>query len=152
IVGKTRLALAPMQNHWWQATLYVTARGLSTSPVPCGDLTFETEFDFLDHRLVVRTSDGRNRSLPLQPQSVARFYRSSFDTLHTLGVPARIRHPKPNEVPNPVRCDADTVHASYDAGATERFRRALVQADRLLKEFRGRFIGKCSPVHFFWGS
>jgi len=113
IVGKTRLALAPMQNHWWQVTLYVTARGLSTSPVPYDDRTFEIEFDFVDHRLAVRTSDGRQEFLPLEPQTVAQFYRRYLDTLRSLGVPARILHPKPNEVQNPVRFDADRMHASY---------------------------------------
>jgi hypothetical protein len=152
IVGKARLDLAPMQNHWWQATLYVTARGLTTSPVPYGERTFETEFDFVDHRLVVRTSDGRQASLPLEPQTVAQFYRRYLDTLRELGIPEEIRHPRPNEVAKPVRFDADTTHAAYDAAATERFRAVLTQADRLLKEFRGRFIGKCSPSHFFWGS
>jgi hypothetical protein len=152
IVGKTRLTLAPMQNHWWQVALYVTARGLGTSPIPFDDRTFEVDFDLLDHRLVVRTSDGRNASLPLEPQTVADFYRRYLDTLRSVGIEARIRHPKPNEVANPIRFDGDTVHAAYDAGAASRFLHALVQADRVLKEFRGCFIGKCSPVHFWWGS
>ena len=152
IVGKTRLALAPMQNHWWQVVLYVTARGLTTSPVPFEDRTFETEFDFIDHRLVVRASDGRQATLPLEPRTVADFYRAYLDTLRELGVAARPRHPKPNEVMNPIRFDADATHRSYDPDAAGRFLRGLVQADRLLKEFRGRFLGKCSPVHFWWGS
>jgi hypothetical protein len=152
IVGKTRLALAPMQNHWWQVALYVTARGLGTSPMPFDDRTFEVDFDLLDHRLLVRTSDGRNASLPLEPQTVADFYRRYLDMLRSVGIEARIRHPKPNEVATPIRFDADTVHAAYDAGASGRFLHALVQADRVLKEFRSRFIGKCSPVHFWWGS
>jgi hypothetical protein len=152
IVGKTRLALAPMQNHYWHVALYLTARGLSTSPVPWGNRTFETEFDFLEHRLVVRTSDGRQATLPLEPQTVADFYRRYLEALRSVGLPAEIRHPWPNEVSNPIRFDTDTVHASYDAGAVGRFWPALVQADRVLKEFRGRFIGKCSPVHFWWGS
>ncbi|HET8946186.1 MAG TPA: DUF5996 family protein [Candidatus Polarisedimenticolia bacterium] len=152
IVGKTRLAQAPMQNHWWQATLYLTARGLSTSPIPFDERTFETEFDFLDHRLVVRTSDGGQEALPLEPRTVADFYRAYLGMLRTLGVPAPVRHPRPNEVAKAIPFDEDTVHASYDAAAVKRFFHALVQADRLLKEFRGRFTGKCSPVHFFWGS
>jgi hypothetical protein len=152
IVGKSRLALAPMQNHWWQVVLYVTARGLSTSPVPYGELMFEADFDFLDHEVVVRTSDGREASLPLEPRTVADFYRGYLETLRSLGVPAPHFSPKPNEVANAIRFDADTGHASYDPDATERFWHALVQADRLLKEFRGRFLGKCSPVHFWWGS
>jgi Family of unknown function (DUF5996) len=152
IVGKTRLALAPMQNHWWQVALYVTARGLGTSPMPFDGRTFEVDFDLLEHRLVVRTSDGRDASLPLEPQTVADFYRRYLDTLRSVGVEARIRHPKPNEVANPIRFDGDTVHAAYDPVAAGRFLHALVQADRVLKEFRSRFIGKCSPVHFWWGS
>jgi hypothetical protein len=152
IVGKTRLAQAPMQNHFWQATLYLTARGLSTSPIPYEERTFETEFDFLGHRLIVRTSDGRQETLPLEPRTVADFYRGYLGMLRSLDVPAKVRHPTPNEVAKAIPFDADTVHASYDQGAAGRFFHALVQADRLLKEFRGRFSGKCSPVHFFWGS
>lgn len=152
IVGKTRLAQAPMQNHWWQVALYLTARGLGTSPIPFGERTFEAEFDLLDHRLVVRTSDGGQEALPLEPRSVADFYRAWQRILRSLDVPAPVRHPRPNEVANAIPFDADTTHASYDPAAAGRFFRALGQADRLLKEFRGRFIGKCSPVHFWWGS
>ena len=152
IVGKTRLALAPMQNHCWHSALYVTARGLSTSPVPYENRTFEIDFDLLGHLLVVRTSDGRQATLPLEPLTVAEFYRRYLDRLRSVRVPAQIRHPWPNEVSNAIRFDNDTVHASYDVNAVGRFRHALVQADRVLKEFRGRFIGKCSPVHFWWGS
>ncbi len=151
IVGKTRLALAPMQNHWWQVPLYVTARGLGTSPIPHGELTFEVDFDFIDHRLLVRTSDGRTEALPLEPQTVADFYRRYLEVLRSLGFGLKIR-PVPNEVANPLRFDEDRVHGSYDPEAAWRFWRALVQADRVIKDFRGRFIGKCSPVHFWWGS
>ncbi len=151
IVGKTRLALAPMQNHWWQVPLYVTARGLGTSPIPHGELTFEVDFDFIDHRLLVRTSDGRTEALPLEPQTVADFYRHYLEVLRSLGLGLKIR-PVPNEVVNPLRFDEDRVHGSYDPEAAGRFWRALVQADRVIKDFRGRFIGKCSPVHFWWGS
>jgi hypothetical protein len=151
IVGKTRLGLAPMQNHWWQVPLYVTARGLGTSPIPHGELTFEVDFDFLDHRLLVRASDGRAETLPLEARSVADFYRRYLEMLRALGIAVKIRS-LPNEVATPLRFDEDRVHKSYDPGATARFWRALVQADRLLKEFRGRFIGKCSPSHFWWGS
>ena len=152
IVGKTRLALAPMQNHWWQSTLYVTAAGLGTSPVPCGGRTFEVDFDFLAERLVIRASDGGRATLPLEPQTVAEFHRRYVGALRSLDLPAELRHPSPNEVAKPIRFDADTVHGAYDAGAVVRFWRGLTQADRLLKEFRGRFLGKCSPVHFWWGS
>src|SRR2546425_1233570 len=150
IVGKTRLALAPMQNHWWQVPLYVTARGLGTSPIPHAERTFEVDFDFVDHRLLVRTSDGRTETLPLVPQTVADFHGRYLDLLRSLGIGLKIR-PIPNEVSNPLPFDKDDVHRSYDPDAARRFWRVLVQADRVLKEFRGRFLGKCSPVHFWWG-
>ena len=151
IVGKTRLALAPMQNHWWQVALYSTARGLGTSPIPHGDRTFEVDFDFVDHRLLVRTSDGRAESLPLVPRTVADFYARYLDVLRSLGIGLKIR-PVPNDVQTPLPFDKDDVHRSYDPDAAWRCWRILVQADRVLKEFRGRFLGKCSPVHFWWGS
>ena len=151
IVGKTRLALAPMQNHWWQVPLYVTARGLGTSPIPYRELTFEVDFDFVDHRLLIRVSDGRTATLPLVSQTVATFYGRYLDLLRSLGIVLKI-HPVPNEVQNALRFDQDSVHGSYDADAAWRFWRVLVQSDRVLKEFRGRFLGKCSPVHFWWGS
>jgi len=151
IVGKTRLALAPMQNHWWQVPLYVTARGLGTSPIPHGERTFEVDFDFVDHRLLVRTSDGQAGSLPLAPRTVAAFYGRYLEVLRSLGIEVQIRL-LPNEVSNPRPFDQDDVHGSYDPDAARRFWRILVQADRVLKEFRGRFLGKCSPVHFWWGS
>jgi hypothetical protein len=151
IVGKTRLRLAPMQNHWWHCTLYVTSRGLGTSPIPYGERTLEIDFDFLDHQLVVRTSDGETRTLPLVPRAVADFYREYLALLRSLGFEVRI-HPKPNEVPDAIPFAEDRVHASYDGEAAQRCWRVLVNADRVLKEFRGPFIGKCSPVHFWWGS
>jgi hypothetical protein len=151
IVGKVRLAQGPPLNHSWHATLYVTPRGLATSPIPCGDRTFEIAFDFVGHRLAIDASDGRSGSLPLQPQTVADFHRRLFDGLRALGIDVRI-HGRPNEVPDAVPFDRDTSHASYDAGQANRFWRILVQADRILKQFRARFIGKCSPVHFFWGA
>ena len=151
IVGKTRLVLAPMQNHWWQVPLYVTARGLGTSPIPYAERTFEVDFDFIDHRLVVRTHDGRTESLPLVAQSVAVFYGRYLELLRSLGILLKI-HPIPNEVQNPLPFHQDEVHRSYDPEAAWRFWRVLVQADRVLKDFRGRFLGKCSPVHFWWGS
>jgi uncharacterized protein DUF5996 len=150
IVGKTRLRLSPMQNHWWHCTLYVTSRGLGTSAMALGDRTFEIEFDFLDHQLVVRTSDGETRALPLVPRTVADFYAEYLAVLRSLGFDIRI-HPRPNEVPDAIPFAEDRLHASYDADAAQRCWRVLVQADRVLKEFRGRFIGKCSPVHFWWG-
>ncbi|HWE23362.1 MAG TPA: DUF5996 family protein [Myxococcales bacterium] len=151
IVGKTRLALAPMVNHWWQVTLYVTARGLTTSPMWSGGHTCEIEFDFLDHVLRARAGDGATRTLALAPRSVAEFHREYRALLASLGIEARIR-PVPVEVVRAVPFADDREHASYDAGAAQRCFRILAQADRLMKKFRGRFLGKCSPVHFFWGS
>jgi hypothetical protein len=150
IVGKTRLVCAPMQNHWWQVPLYVTSRGLGTSPIPYRERSFEVDFDFIDHRLIARTSEGRIESLPLAPQPVAEFHARYFELLRSLGIEVKIR-PIPNEVANPVPFPRDDVHRSYDPEATRRFWRALTQADRLLKEFRGPFLGKCSPPHFWWG-
>lgn len=150
MAGKTRLALAPMQNHWWHTALYVSSRGLGTSPIPFGERTFELDFDFLDHRLVARTSDGATRTLPLVAQPVADFYREYLALLRSLDLEVRIR-PIPTEMAEAIPFSEDRVHRSYDADAAQRCWRALVQADRVLKEFRGRFIGKCSPVHFWWG-
>jgi hypothetical protein len=151
IVGKIRLTQTPLENHWWNAVLYVTSRGLTTSPIPYGIRTFEIDFDFIDHRLLVRTSDGVIKSLALEPRSVADFYRELMDTLGSLGIEVHI-HAKPDEVAEPIPFAEDHKHASYDAEYANRFWRILVQADRLFKQFRSRFIGKCSPVHFFWGS
>jgi Family of unknown function (DUF5996) len=151
IVGKIRLTLTPWLNHSWQTPLYVTARGLGTSPIPIWNEIFDIEFDFVAHRLNVRTSRGDERSLPLQPQPVANFYRATIDLLESMGIPVAINE-TPNEVPNPIPFPEDHLHASYDAAAAHRFWRALVQADRIFKLFRSGFIGKASPVHFFWGS
>jgi len=151
IVGKIRLASSPWLNHSWHVTLYVTPRGLTTSPMPCGARTFQIDFDFIDHRLVIETSDGAIDSLPLQPQSVAAFHDQVQRRLRTLAIPVRI-HGKPNEVVEAIRFEQDQIHAAYDAEYANRFWRALVQTDRVLKQFRARFIGKCSPVHFFWGA
>ncbi|HZR07635.1 MAG TPA: DUF5996 family protein [Myxococcales bacterium] len=151
IVGKTRLALAPSMNHWWQVPLYVSTCGLTTSPIPSGTRTFEVEFDFLAHLLRVRTSDGAERTLALRPRSVADFYGEYREALRSLDLEVRMR-PVPVEVVVAVPFAEDRDHASYDAGAAQRCFRALVQIDRVMKEFRGRFQGKCSPVHFFWGS
>ena len=151
IVGKTRLALAPPENHWWQVAQYVTSRGLTTSPIPYGQRTFEVEFDFMDHQLRVSTSDGAAAALPLAPGSVADFYREYTQLLHSLGLDVKI-WPMPVEVENSIRFPDDRTHASYDAQWASRAWRVMVQADRVLKRFRGRFLGKVSPVHFFWGS
>ena len=151
IVGKTRLALCPKENHWWHVTLYVTARGLTTTPIPRGTRVFEVQFDFVDHRVVVLTSDGESRGIPLGPRSVADFYREYMAVLDDLGLSVRFR-PVPDEVEHPIPFAEDRQHASYDPEQANRFWRVLLQADRILKRFRGRFLGKSSPVHFFWGS
>ena len=150
IVGKTRLALAPMENHWWQVALYVTERGLTTSPIPSGNRTFAVDFDFLEHNLSVRTSDSVVRTLPLTPRSVAEFYADYLALLRSLELEVRI-WPVPVEVETSIRFPEDRTHASYDAESATRLWRLLARADRVLKRFRGRFLGKASPVHFFWG-
>jgi hypothetical protein len=150
IVGKTRLALAPMQNHWWQVALYLTERGLTTSPIPSGSRTFAVDFDFLEHNLSARTSDGMARTLPLRPRSVADFYADYMALLGSLGLEVRI-WPVPVEVESSIRFTDDRTHASYDPESATRLWRLMAQADQVLKRFRGRFLGKASPVHFFWG-
>jgi len=151
IVGKTRLALSPPQNHWWHVPLYVTPRGLYTSPIPSGKLTFDAEFDFVAHELVIRTSSGITRSMRLHPRSVADFYTEYMAVLRSLGIELKI-YRKPQEFDDTTPFDEDHHHASYDQEYVERFRGILVNSDRVLREFRARFLGKCSPVHFFWGS
>lgn len=151
IVGKIRLAQAPMINHWWQVTLSVTCRGLTTAPMPYGTGTFQIDFDFLDHKLLITTSEGAVRSLALAPRSVADFYREVMAALHDLGLDVTI-WPVPVEVPDPIPFEQDEQHAHYDPEYAQRFWRILVQADRLFQAFRGRFTGKVSPVQFFWGS
>ncbi|MDB5397296.1 MAG: hypothetical protein JWM91_4802 [Rhodospirillales bacterium] len=151
IVGKIRLSLTPWVNHSWQVPLYVTARGLGTSPVPVGSEILEIEFDFISHRLVARTSRGEERIIHLVPQTVADFHRQVIDLLDDIGVAVAINE-MPNEVANPIRFTQDRTHAAYDAPAAHRFWRALVQVDRIFKLFRSGFLGKASPVHFFWGS
>jgi hypothetical protein len=150
IVGKIRMARAPMLNHWWQVTLYVTARGLTTSPIPAGTRTFEIRFDFIDHQLLIETSEGEVRALALRPRSVADFYQETMGALRSLGLETPIRT-VPSEIENPIPFDEDRTHASYDADAAQRFWQVLVQSDRLLTRFRSSFLGKASPVHFFWG-
>jgi hypothetical protein len=151
VVGKVRLARAPGVNHWWHIPLYVTARGLTTSPVPDGSRTFEIDFDFHDHALRIETSDGGRRQLPLASRPVADFYQDVIAALDALGVKVHI-WTMPVEMADPVPFEKDRTHAAYDRQAAHTCWRLLVQADRLLKAFRGRFVGKCSPVHFFWGS
>ena len=151
IVGKVRLRCAPPVNHSWHVTLYVTARGLTTSPKPHGSRTFEIELDFVDHRLAVRASDGRVGGFALEPQTVAKFYTRLMAELARLELPVRIVA-TPNEVADAIPFDRDDTHRAYDAEAAQRFWRVLVQADRVFKIFRTRFIGKASPVHYFWGA
>ena len=151
IVGKIRLAQAPMINHWWQVPLYVTSRGLTTSPMPQDTRTFQIDFDFIDHRAIIDTSDGAREIFALTPMSVADFYREVMGRLKSLGLAVRI-WTTPVEIADPIPFEADRVHASYDADAAQRFWRILVQSERVLTDFRSRFVGKVSPVHFFWGS
>lgn len=150
IVGKTRLALSPVQNHWWHVALYVTARGLTTSPIPNGRAAFEAEFDFFDHTLLIRTSEGETGIVPLVPRSVADFYADYMSVLHSLGIDVRVR-PVPSEMSDTMPFTDDRVHASYDGGAVQRCWQILAHADRGLKQFRGKFLGKSSPSHFWWG-
>lgn len=151
IVGKIRLAQTPLVNHWWNVPLYVSARGLNTSAMPHGDRIFEIEFDFIDHMLRIECSDGAIKKLALRPQSVADFYREVMAAMHELGLDVQI-WTMPVEVPNPIRFEDDVTHASYDAEYANRFWRALVNIDEVFKDFRSRFLGKASPVHFWWGS
>ena len=151
IAGKVRLALSPWTNHSWHVTLYVTPTGLTTSAIPCGAGSFEIAFDFITHRLRVRSSDGRSGGFALVPQTVADFYAALMRELDDIDVHVRI-HATPNEVPDPVPFARDELHHSYDAEYANRFWRILVEADRVFKRFRARFIGKCSPVHLFWGA
>lgn len=151
IVGKIRLRLTPLVNHWWNVPLYVTARGLTTSRIPYGERAFELRFDFLAHELVLETNDGTVKRLALRPMTVADFYRDCLTMVRSAGMDVHIWR-MPVEIPNPIAFDEDRVHAAYDAKAVERFRRILLSADAVLQEFRSRFIGKSSPVHFFWGS
>jgi hypothetical protein len=151
IVGKTRLALTPLQNHWWNVPLYVTARGLGTSAMACGDDVLDIEFDFVGHLLHMRLGSGRDHVLPLRAQTVADFYREYMDCLKELGVEVEI-WPMPVEVANPVRFDLDTEHKSYDPEYAHRFWQVLVHAEKVFRGWGTGFLGKVSPVHFFWGS
>jgi hypothetical protein len=151
IVGKVRLAQAAPVNHWWGVPLYVSARGLTTSAMPYDSMFFEMEFDFIDHDLVIRCSDGASRKVELRPKSVAVFYQETMAALNDLGLSVRIWK-MPVEIPDPIPFDQDYQHESYDIEYVNRLWKVLRQSDRVLQEFRSRFIGKCSPVHFFWGS
>jgi hypothetical protein len=151
MVGKVRCRLSPWLNHCWHVTLYVTARGLTTSPIPHGTRMFQLDFDFIAHRLLLQVSDGGVGGFALEPQSVASFYRQLMAELDRLGLHVDIDR-TPNEIADPVRFDRDDALRPYDRDAASRYWRVLVQVDRVLGAFRARFIGKCSPVHYFWGA
>lgn len=151
IVGKICVEQTPLVNHFWNSTLYVTPRGLTTSILPYGERSFELEFDFIDHALLVKTDSGELKTIELYPRSVADFYGEVMKTLRELELSVEI-WTMPVEVENPIRFTDDNRHVSYDAEYAHRFWRILVWVDKIFKEFRSRFIGKCSPVHFFWGS
>jgi hypothetical protein len=151
IVGKIRLQQMPWLNHSWHVTLYPTASGLTTSAMPYGPRTFQIDFDFLTHQLIVQTSDGGRRTVPLEPQSVATFYRRVMEALASLDVAVAI-HRRPSEIPDGLLFQQDEVHASYDPEYAARFWQILLQTTRVFTRFRAKFIGKCSPVHFFWGA
>jgi hypothetical protein len=151
IVGKIRLVLSPRLNHWWEVPLYVSARGLSTSVIPYRNRLFDLEFDFLNHNLAIRDSSHATKYVPLYARPVADFYRELMAVLHSMSIDVKI-WPMPVEVPDPIPFLEDTVHASYDPNAVGRFHRILMSVHNVLTEFRGAFLGKASPVHFFWGS
>jgi hypothetical protein len=151
VVGKIRLMQTAWVNHSWHVPLYLTSRGLTTTPIPHGSRTFEIAFDFIDHQLRIETSDGGIETLQLAPRTVADFYLDLFARLETLGIAVTIRT-MPSEIPDAIPLDQDRRHGSYDAEQVGRFWHALARADQVFKAFRSRFIGKCSPVHFFWGS
>jgi hypothetical protein len=151
IVGKIRKTLTPLINHWWNVTLYVTSRGLTTSPIPYKGEIFEIVFDLIDHQLYISVSNGLTKRMTLSQRSVAAFYRELMDTLHSVGIDVTI-HATPDEVANPIPFAEDETHKSYDPEYANRFWRIVASTAIVFQEFRGRFIGKCSPVHFFWGS
>lgn len=151
IVGKIRIACTPLINHWWNATLFVTARGLAAPAIPWGDGAFDIIFDFVNHKLVIETSDCRMESFALQPMAVADFYAEIIQRLHRLGIDVHI-WTMPCEIEGAMPFDQDRIHAQYDAPYAQKFWRALIQVNRVMREFRARFVGKASPVHFFWGS
>jgi hypothetical protein len=151
IVGKVRMKLTPLVNHWWNVPLYVSGRGLTTSAIPYGRRWFDMELDFLDHVLRIRCDGGDARTVKLEPRSVADFYAETMSALRALDIDVHIWR-MPVEVPDPIPFDEDRTHESYDADAAQRFWRVLALSDAVFTKFRSRFIGKCSPVHFFWGS
>ena len=151
IVGKVRMAQTPLINHWWNVPLYVSARGLTTTAMPYNEIFFEMEFDFIDHNLLIECSHGARATVALEPKSVAKFYDETMTALRQVGVEVHIWK-TPVEIPDPIPFDQDEQHASYDREYVERFWRILRSSERVMQEFRSRFIGKCSPVHFFWGS
>jgi hypothetical protein len=151
IVGKVRMERTPLMSHWWNVALYTTARGLTTSLIPSTGRAFQIDFDFIDHQLVISTTDGAERTSPLAPRSVADFYADVMSMLDELGLTTRI-WTMPVEIPDAIPFDQDHVHASYDAEQVERFWRALVEMSRVFEQFRSRFVGKVSPVHLFWGA
>jgi hypothetical protein len=151
IVGKIKLALAPPMNHWWNVTLYVTPRGLTTSAIPYNGRLFKIDFDFIAHLLIIETTDGSTKTISLRPRSVAEFYQETMAALGSLGMPVAI-WTTPVEVPDPIPFEKDQKHAAYDPEYAQRVWRILAQASRVFTEFRSRFIGKVSPVHFFWGA
>jgi hypothetical protein len=151
IVGKVRLALTPVVNHWWNVPLYVNARGLTTSSMSCDKIVFELDFDFVDHQLVLKKNDGSVKKLRLAPRSVADFYQEFMSMLRAEGIDVKIWH-MPVEILNPIPFDQDQAHKSYDPEAVRKFWRILASTDAVFQDFRSRFIGKSSPVHFFWGS
>lgn len=151
VVGKVRAALSPHVNHWWEVPLYVTVRGLSTSAIPYNNRTFDIGFDFIDHNLAIRTSDGLTKYMPLYPRSVADFYHEFMAVLQSVGMDVKIST-MPQEVPDPIPFEQDERHTAYDAEYAHRFWQVLLASDSVFKRFRARFIGKASPAHFFWGS
>ncbi len=151
VVGKIRLALTPLVNHFWNVPLYVTARGLTTSPIPYRDRPFELWFDFIDHQLILQQCDGSRQTLPLIPRSVADFYREVMRMMQSAGVEVKFWR-MPVEIPDPIPFDEDHVHKSYDPAAARTFWRILLTVQGVLEQFRSEFIGKTSPIHFFWGS
>lgn len=151
IVGKIRLAQTPLINHFWNVTLYVSARGLATSAMPYERGVFEIEFDFIDHNLIIKTSEGAAKKIRLEPKTVKQFYEEVMTELKSLGINPKI-HNLPDEIPGAIPFDKDETHQSYDREYAVRFWRALIQVDKIFTEFRAKFIGKVSPVHFFWGS
>ncbi|MBF2014500.1 MAG: hypothetical protein IGS23_04655 [Rivularia sp. T60_A2020_040] len=151
IIGKIRMELTPLINHWWNVTLYVTSRGLTTSPIPYETRFFQIDFDFIAHELCISTSDGERRTFALKPFSVAEFYQKTMDALTSLDIKVKIST-MPQEISNPIRFEEDTKHAAYDSKYVHKFWQVLAQSNRIFTDFRSRFIGKVSPTHFFWGS